>query len=65
MAKYININTERAKNAILAGDMALASRLFEVCYLIAQAIAAGENENTNRGKYLIKIGDMIAAGKEL
>ena len=31
----------------------------------AQAIAAGETEETARGKYLITIADMIASGKEI
>lgn len=65
MAKYINLNTERAQSAMAAGNMILASRLFEICYMIAQAIAAGETEETARGKYLITIADMIASGKEL
>ncbi len=65
MAKYINLNTERAQSAMAAGNMVLASRLFEICYMIAQAIAAGETEETARGKYLITIADMIASGKEL
>ena len=65
MAKYINLNTERAQSAMAAGNMDLASRLFEICYMIAQAIAAGETEETARGKYLITIADMIASGKEL
>ena len=65
MAQYIEINTARAQSAILDGNMVLASRLFEVCYLIAQAIAAGENAETTRGKYLIAISEMIASGQEL
>lgn len=65
MAKYINLNTERAQSAMASGDMVLASRLFEICYMIAQAIAAGETEETARGKYLITISDMIASGQEL
>lgn len=65
MAKYINLNAERAQNAMQAGNIELASRLFEICYMIAQAIAAGETEDTARGKYLITIADMIASGKEL
>ena len=65
MAKYINLNTERAHHAMAAGNMILASRLFEICYMIAQAIAAGETEETARGKYLITIADMIASGQEL
>ncbi|MBR6859828.1 MAG: hypothetical protein IKM73_00715 [Acidaminococcaceae bacterium] len=65
MAKYINLNTERAQSAMAAGNMVLASRLFEICYMIAEAITAGETEETARGKYLITIADMIASGKEL
>ena len=65
MEKYINLNAERAQNAMQAGNIELASRLFEICYMIAQAIAAGETEDTARGKYLITIADMIASGKEL
>jgi hypothetical protein len=65
MAKYIELNTERAHHAMAAGNMDLASRLFEICYLFAQAIAAGETEETIRGKYLITISDMIASGQEL
>ena len=65
MAKYINLNTERAQSAMAAGNMVLASRLFEICYMIAQAITEGETEETIRGKYLIAIADMIASGKEI
>ena len=65
MSKYININTKRAHDAIADGNMILASRLFEICYMIAQAIAAGETEETARGKYLIAISEIIASGQEL
>ena len=65
MAKYIEINTARAQSAMQAGNMELASRLFEVCYLIAQAIAVGESEETVRGKYLIVVSEMIFNGQEL
>ena len=65
MSKQLEINTARATAAAKAGNMELASKLFELCYLIAQAIAAGETEDTIRGRYLTIVGDMIAAGKTL
>ena len=65
MSKYIDINTLRAQNAIQNGNMELASRLFQVCDLIAQAIAAGETEETARGKYLIAVSEIVAQGKEI
>lgn len=65
MSNYLNINRERANNAINAGNMELAAKLFEVCCLMAKAIAAGETVDSMRGKYLIEIANLIADGKEI
>ena len=54
MLVAINNTLTRARLALVENELSKAKELFKIASIMIDAMEKGENENTERGKYLIE-----------